>query len=98
MTKGEQLIEEAKRRYKSGDRIEGLPWPLTGAKWGETGKNDVNYNCGFRGVYYGVSRRTFWYDEEADTLTNWGNGLGLLYHKGRWAGEPKPVEINYQIY
>lgn len=95
MTKGETLIEEAKRRYKNGDKIESLPWPTNGAKWSSGGTGDRFYKTHFSSVYYGGSSTTFYYDEENDTLTNWGNGLGLLYHNGRWAGEP---EINYQIY
>jgi len=94
-SKGQMLIEEAKRRYKSGDNVKSLSWPAEGAAWGPGGKSDRHYKTTFRDVYYTSSDNPFWYDEEGDTLTNWGSGLGLLYHKGRWAGEK---EISYQIY
>lgn len=97
MDKQTLLIEEAKRRYSEvvGRVITTLPYPQEGIDWG-SGKNDRFHNNSPCGYY-----NHFKYDEQADTLTMWGAGLALIYHKGKWAtviGQEEPIQEIYQIY
>lgn len=97
MNKESQLIEEAKRRYShvKGRIIHSLPYPEGGIDWGKckTDPKHRNSPCGYWS--------NFKYNEEKDTLTMWGAGLALIYHKGEWtkiAGQEEPIQEIYQIY
>lgn len=95
-----KLIEEAKNLYVDSEKIT----PLDGrfvyydGNIRENG-SDKHYKFNSRGI------DSFHYDEENDTLGNWGRGMGLIYRKGEWAQPadriiPKIEEkqFSYQIY
>jgi len=83
MNKKDRLIKEANKRWKEGDSVV----PLTSPKIFKWKTGDTDKNC--KGYQFSDN---FYYDEEADTLSNWGRGLGLLYSKGKWAEDKQIIQ------
>lgn len=109
MTKGEQLIEEAKRRFKEQDALYSMPHADASLLlWGNKGEKTAKRGDEYIGApsttrlheSFNFSIHGFFYNEKDDVLSNWGRGLGILYYKGEWASKspyPKITET-YQIY
>jgi len=89
MTRKAQLIAEACKRYKQEQKIT----PLEGTF--KDYCNDIRI-CSDNYYRINLKEYQFHYDEEGDTLCNWGWGMGLIYARGRWAGESNI--FNYEIY
>lgn len=96
MTKSEELIVEARRRYKDEDEVNVIPGGFVGISkiWEE--KSDWHFRIS------PMDNDSYYYDDKNDTLCIWGRGIGLIYKQGVWAtkkGEPAPVmELIYSIY
>ena len=91
MTRKEELVAEACKRWKDGDKVESIlnvPY-----KWHDGIEKDFHSIYQFQNE--NGKAEDFYYDEIEDTLCNWGRGLGLIYYKGRWAEDKI---IHYEIY
>lgn len=81
MSTEEMLVAEARRRYKDGDFITPLQGCFLDYHDSTRTLSDPHYR------FYAGNKADipFHYDEKADTLCNWGRGMGLIYRKGEWA-------------
>ncbi len=95
----QELIRRALEMFKDSERVYMPPYDESiKFKWAVGKGLEI-----IRGKEYSFcnDKELFRYDPETDTLTNWGRGLGIVYHKGVWARKtPFPIiEVsNYQIY
>ena len=87
MSRKDELIAIAKQKYSTGQKVEALKGSFEA--YSDTRHLSDKHYC------FSYSGDSFHYDPVGDTLCNWGMGMGLIYRKGVWAGDP---EINYQIY
>lgn len=95
MTRKEELVAQAKKRYRDSESLPSLEGSFKDYQDKIRHKADTHY-C----FCAGKTDEYFHYDEEGDTLCNWGMGMGLIYRKGVWAGDivQKPFEPSFQIY